>query len=46
MQKLLQLYNARIMYYDTLVEQSLATYSDNLDKYTEAGEIRAIIDSL
>jgi hypothetical protein len=39
-------YNARIVYYDYLIEQSLESYSEYLNKQKEVGRIRSIIDKL
>ena len=42
----LKTYNARIIYYDYLIEQSLSSYSEYLIKQKEVSRIRSIIERL
>lgn len=44
--KLLSLQNARIIYYDDLIQDSLDSYSTYISKQTEVSRIRAIIDKI
>jgi hypothetical protein len=44
--ELLKLVNARIIYYDDLIDDSLESYKSYLDKQQEVSRIRAIIDKI
>lgn len=44
--KILESEDATIFHYDTLIEQSLKSYSEYLDEQDKVGEIRDIIDSI
>lgn len=45
-ERLLNGINARFIYYDDLIQQSLNAYSDYLDKQKEVSKLRKIIDKL
>ena len=43
---LLKLINGRVIYYDQLIEESLTSYKDFLDKQKEISRLRKIIDEI